>query len=226
MSLVRKDTFVNTLLDDCPSAKKPMAEVKERLHKLLHADYPDCATDNGRARGAGEAADGAAGMPRTDAAVNAGGSGKGAGNGAGKGSGGSGSTNGMDGGGTGAGAVMRSTLNPCDTRSVAQALDKIGQPKTCMADLHASMVVLVDVLHSHNLCNSKGIVTMSARWVKLVEDFYKPKKNLYNVSKIPDIFDTAKHDLRHNCQVNTTRKPLCQVFHLAALLGAVIIPQE
>ena len=39
VSLVRKDDFVNTLLDDCPSAKKPMAAVKERLHKLLHAEY-------------------------------------------------------------------------------------------------------------------------------------------------------------------------------------------
>lgn len=67
---------------------------------------------------------------------------------------------------------------------------------------------------------------MHARWIKLLEDFYKPKKNLYNVSKIPDIFDTAKHDLRHNCHVSKTRKAVCDVFNLASLLGAIIIPQE
>ena len=44
------------------------------------------------------------------------------------------------------------------------------------------MKVLVEHLRSLNGRKSKGVAPMHARCIKLVEDFYKPKKNLFNVA--------------------------------------------
>jgi inositol hexakisphosphate/diphosphoinositol-pentakisphosphate kinase len=36
------------------------------------------------------------------------------------------------------------------------------------------------------------------RWSKLKNDFYDPNTNTYNISKIPEIYDTIRYDLRKN----------------------------
>lgn len=37
-----------------------------------------------------------------------------------------------------------------------------------------------------------------ARWAKLEKDFYNSKKDKFDVSKLSDIYDTAKYDAIHN----------------------------
>lgn len=39
---------------------------------------------------------------------------------------------------------------------------------------------------------------MDGRWSKLRKEFYDPEKKKYNISKIPDVYDTIRHDLRKN----------------------------
>ena len=38
---------------------------------------------------------------------------------------------------------------------------------------------------------------MTRRWSKLIKDFHS-KKGLFDISKIPDIYDNIKYDLQHN----------------------------
>ena len=39
---------------------------------------------------------------------------------------------------------------------------------------------------------------INSRWCKLKKDFYDHDHFKYNISKIPDIYDTIRHDLRKN----------------------------
>jgi inositol hexakisphosphate/diphosphoinositol-pentakisphosphate kinase len=39
---------------------------------------------------------------------------------------------------------------------------------------------------------------IDGRWMKLRKEFYDSEKERYNISKIPDIYDTIRHDLRKN----------------------------
>lgn len=48
------------------------------------------------------------------------------------------------------------------------------------------------------------------RWEKLEKDFYNKKKDYFDVSKIPDIYDQLKYDVYHNSHLNLpeVREPL------------------
>jgi hypothetical protein len=39
---------------------------------------------------------------------------------------------------------------------------------------------------------------IDSRWLKLKKEFYDSDLKKYNISKIPDIYDTIRHDLRKN----------------------------
>lgn len=41
-------------------------------------------------------------------------------------------------------------------------------------------------------CGSENFLLMFARWKKLERDMYNERKNKYDISKIPDIYDCAK----------------------------------
>lgn len=42
---------------------------------------------------------------------------------------------------------------------------------------------------------------MFDRWRKLLKAFYNEKKNTFDISKVPDIYDSAKYDAIHNAQI-------------------------
>jgi hypothetical protein len=44
----------------------------------------------------------------------------------------------------------------------------------------------------------EDILLIKERWNKLVKDFYDKDSNLYNTSKLAEIYDTVKHDQRKN----------------------------
>lgn len=39
------------------------------------------------------------------------------------------------------------------------------------------------------------------RWKKLLCDFYRVRKDRFDLSKVPDVFDCAKHDVLHNADL-------------------------
>ena len=46
---------------------------------------------------------------------------------------------------------------------------------------------------------------------KLLKAFYSEKKQQFDISKVPDIYDSAKYDAIHNSELGLTLKPLYAV---------------
>jgi hypothetical protein len=42
------------------------------------------------------------------------------------------------------------------------------------------------------------IVLVSGRWSKIKKDFYDSESKKFNISKVPEIYDTIRHDFRKN----------------------------
>ena len=45
---------------------------------------------------------------------------------------------------------------------------------------------------------------------KLLKAFYSERKQQFDISKVPDIYDSAKYDAIHNSELGLTLKPLYQ----------------
>lgn len=42
---------------------------------------------------------------------------------------------------------------------------------------------------------------IDGRWVKLRKEFFDTETQKFNISKVPDIYDTIRHDLRKNSAI-------------------------
>jgi hypothetical protein len=65
---------------------------------------------------------------------------------------------------------------------------------------------------------------MSERWKKLQKDFYSFKKRVFNLSKIPDIYDCIKYDVLHNKKLALFG--VQELHQLVKAFADVIISQE
>ena len=52
---------------------------------------------------------------------------------------------------------------------------------------------------------------MFDRWRKLLKAFYNEKKNVFDISKVPDIYDSAKYDAIHNAHLGLQLEELYNV---------------
>ena len=62
-----------------------------------------------------------------------------------------------------------------------------------------------------------------ARWAKLVKDFYKPKKDTFDTTKVPDLYDNALYDMVHNRHLELGSLP--EVYAEARTLASYVVPQ-
>ncbi|KAF8399400.1 hypothetical protein HHK36_015264 [Tetracentron sinense] len=51
-------------------------------------------------------------------------------------------------------------------------------------------------------CGSEGFLLMFARWKKLERDLYNERKERFDITQIPDVYDSCKYDLLHNAHLN------------------------
>jgi len=65
---------------------------------------------------------------------------------------------------------------------------------------------------------------MRERWKKLTEDFYSIKKGTFDISKVPDIYDSIKYDIQHNMSLGL--EGLDDIFESASVLASVVVSQE
>ena len=73
------------------------------------------------------------------------------------------------------------------------------------------------------LYNDETWELMIRRWSKLQKDF-KMKTGLYDISKIPDIYDCAKYDLQHNNKFLGFEE--IETLHsLSKAMADIVIPQ-
>jgi len=68
----------------------------------------------------------------------------------------------------------------------------------------------------------KPLLVMS-RWYRLREDLWDSKRGMWNISKVPEIYDAVKYDLIHHKRLATSFTPL---YAIAKKLNNVIVPNE
>ncbi|CAK9308952.1 unnamed protein product [Citrullus colocynthis] len=73
-------------------------------------------------------------------------------------------------------------------------------------------------------CGSEGFLLMYARWRKLERDLYNERKDRFDITQIPDVYDSCKYDLLHNAHLNL--EGLDELFQVAQLLADGVIPNE
>ncbi|CAJ1827941.1 unnamed protein product [Sphenostylis stenocarpa] len=73
-------------------------------------------------------------------------------------------------------------------------------------------------------CGSEGFLLMYARWKKLERDLYNERKERFDITQIPDVYDSCKYDLLHNAHLNLDG--LDELFKVAQALADGVIPNE
>ncbi|KAG2714385.1 hypothetical protein I3760_03G024000 [Carya illinoinensis] len=73
-------------------------------------------------------------------------------------------------------------------------------------------------------CGSEGFLLMYARWKKLERDLYNERKLRFDITQIPDVYDSCKYDLLHNAHLKL--EGLDKLFKVAQLLADGVIPNE
>ncbi|KAI5443103.1 Inositol hexakisphosphate and diphosphoinositol-pentakisphosphate kinase vip2 [Lathyrus oleraceus] len=73
-------------------------------------------------------------------------------------------------------------------------------------------------------CGSEGFLLMYARWIKLERDLYNERKERFDITQIPDVYDSCKYDLLHNAHLNL--EGLDELFKVAQALADGVIPNE
>lgn len=78
-------------------------------------------------------------------------------------------------------------------------------------------------------CGQENIIIIFKRWRKLEFDFYDKKRNIFNISKIPDINDSIKYDTLHNTDYFNSPalgKISEKIFYISGLLASFVVPYE
>ena len=83
----------------------------------------------------------------------------------------------------------------------------------------------IRILNEENFdCKDEQVILIYKRYVKLKNDFFNQKKNLFDISKIPDIYDNIKYDIIHN--KNLINESGYQLFDEVSLLANFVMPLE
>ena len=70
----------------------------------------------------------------------------------------------------------------------------------------------------------ESFLLMHARWKKLEQDIYHPRKGRYDISKVPDVYDAAKYDAIHNSHL--LLDGLEELYRISKRLAEGVVPNE
>ncbi|XP_053625933.1 inositol hexakisphosphate and diphosphoinositol-pentakisphosphate kinase 2 isoform X2 [Plodia interpunctella] len=127
----------------------------------------------------------------------------------------------------------REKINPCNSLSIAAAMQLVNNPVRCCAHVHTLIQQLAKIVANKKddpktkdtiLYHGETWELMGRRWGKIEKDFCTKNKT-YDISKIPDIYDCIKYDLQHN--QHTLQFDLAEELYMyAKYLADIVIPQE
>nr|XP_043066083.1 inositol hexakisphosphate and diphosphoinositol-pentakisphosphate kinase isoform X10 [Drosophila bipectinata] len=129
--------------------------------------------------------------------------------------------------------VDRELINPCNSKSINQALDFVKNPVDCCHHVHLLIRELLHIISIKKddpktkdaiLYHGETWDLMRCRWEKIEKDF-STKSKLFDISKIPDIYDCIKYDLQHN-QHTLQYDQAEELYIYAKNLADIVIPQE
>ncbi|KAH8285716.1 hypothetical protein KR044_003142, partial [Drosophila immigrans] len=127
----------------------------------------------------------------------------------------------------------REMINPCKSKSITQALDFVKNPVDCCHHVHLLIRELLHIISIKKddpktkdaiLYHGETWDLMRCRWEKIEKDF-STKSKLFDISKIPDIYDCIKYDLQHN-QHTLQYDQAEELYIYAKNLADIVIPQE
>ncbi|XP_032581574.1 inositol hexakisphosphate and diphosphoinositol-pentakisphosphate kinase isoform X11 [Drosophila sechellia] len=127
----------------------------------------------------------------------------------------------------------RELINPCNSKSITQALDFVKNPVDCCHHVHLLIRELLHIISIKKddpktkdaiLYHGETWDLMRCRWEKIEKDF-STKSKLFDISKIPDIYDCIKYDLQHN-QHTLQYDQAEELYIYAKNLADIVIPQE
>ncbi|KAK9875366.1 hypothetical protein WA026_007763 [Henosepilachna vigintioctopunctata] len=127
----------------------------------------------------------------------------------------------------------REKINPCNSSSITDALDFVKNPVKCCKHVHSLIKSLMDIVQIKKddnktkdavLYHGETWELMGRRWGKIEKDFYT-KNKIFDISKIPDIYDCIKYDLQHN-QHTLQFEQAEELYTYAKYLADIVIPQE
>ncbi|CBY22911.1 unnamed protein product [Oikopleura dioica] len=126
---------------------------------------------------------------------------------------------------------------PTDSISMKNSLSKMAAtPLAWLHKLHGlveNLIVYIEELSEEHeksgeklkLYQGEDISLMLERWRKLQRDFKHHKTGEFDVSKIPDIYDSIKYDAQHN--VARLKSPIMdELYETSKIVADIVIPQE
>ena len=73
-------------------------------------------------------------------------------------------------------------------------------------------------------CEEEKVILIYKRYFKLYNDFYDSKKNKFDISKIPDIYDNIKYDIIHNRTI--IGETAIELYQEITILAEFVMPLE
>ena len=73
-------------------------------------------------------------------------------------------------------------------------------------------------------CEEEKVILIYKRYFKLYNDFYDKKKNKFDISKIPDIYDNIKYDIIHNKTI--IGETAIELYQEITILADFVMPLE
>ena len=72
----------------------------------------------------------------------------------------------------------------------------------CVYKMHVALLEMINEKRAQyegtDLYQNESWDLMERRWNKLEKDFLNQKNGVFDISKLPDIYDCIKYDLQHN----------------------------
>jgi inositol hexakisphosphate/diphosphoinositol-pentakisphosphate kinase len=118
--------------------------------------------------------------------------------------------------------------------SIRASLDFIKNPVEMCRRVYGYLKELVILIRNKitdgkfydlKLYHDESWELMLRRWSKLEKDFFNKKKEKFEISKIPDIYDSIKYDLMHNRNILNFENAY-NLYECSKALADVVIPQE
>ncbi|KAI6225577.1 Inositol hexakisphosphate and diphosphoinositol-pentakisphosphate kinase [Aphelenchoides besseyi] len=132
-------------------------------------------------------------------------------------------------------------LNPSGLRSINNAMEFIKNPRKMCREIVGYVEKMCEIIRWHRMNNPTRTLYLNEswdlaerRWVKELTEFNRsagksedPNDELYDISKIPDIYDNFKYDLEHNPELGSSDEAMFERFYLCVKnMADVVVPQE
>ncbi|CAF4062380.1 unnamed protein product [Rotaria sp. Silwood2] len=104
-------------------------------------------------------------------------------------------------------------IAPTRSRALVSSMDFIKNPVTICRKIYEYIHEMIVLIRTRLLKDSSG------------KDFYDARKDKFNISKVPDIYDSIKYDLLHNKDI--LQFPYAEDLYVCSkALADIVVPQE